>query len=137
MSIHCYVHYTHTLSVNAVSPRVSAAEPKQHVDKASRFHLGHQRQYSVVICSGVLLLSSGVLPPSLVTLCSHKSGPCAVELYHAPHLCHPPFYTSPTLLSIIEPPALRRKAANDKLVEKIVKHDSWPFQPDVLNPPLL
>jgi len=37
----------------------------------------------------------------------------------------------------IEPPALRRKAATDKLVEKIVKHDSWPIQPDILNPPLL
>ena len=36
-------------------------------------------------------------------------------------------------LSNIEPPALRRKAATDKLVEKIVKHDSWPIQPDILN----
>ena len=32
------------------------------------------------------------------------------------------------VLSNIEPPALRRKAATDKLVEKIVKHDSWPIQ---------
>ena len=31
----------------------------------------------------------------------------------------------------IEPPAIRRKAATDKLVEKIVKHDSWPIQPDI------
>ena len=37
----------------------------------------------------------------------------------------------------IEPPALRRKAATDKLVEKIVKHDSWPIQPDILNLPSL
>jgi len=37
----------------------------------------------------------------------------------------------------IEPPALRRKAAADKLVENIVKHDSWPIQPDILSPPLL
>ena len=37
----------------------------------------------------------------------------------------------------IEPPALRRKAATDKLVEKIVKHDSWPIQHDILNPPFL
>jgi len=36
-----------------------------------------------------------------------------------------------------EPPALWRKAATDKQVEKIVKHDSWPIQPDILNPPLL
>ena len=30
-----------------------------------------------------------------------------------------------------------RKAATDKLVEKIVKHDSCPIQPDIINPPLL
>ena len=30
-----------------------------------------------------------------------------------------------------------RKTATDKLVEKIVKHDSWPIQPDILNPSLL
>ena len=41
------------------------------------------------------------------------------------------------VLSNIEPPALRRKAATHKLVEKIVKHDSWPIQPDILRPPLL
>jgi len=41
------------------------------------------------------------------------------------------------VLSNIEPPVLRRKAAADKLVEKIVKHDSWPIQPDILSPPLL
>jgi len=41
------------------------------------------------------------------------------------------------VLSNIEPPTLRRKAATDKLVEKIVKHDSWPIQPDILSPPLL
>jgi len=41
------------------------------------------------------------------------------------------------VLSNIEPPALPRKAATDKLVEKIVKHDSWPILPDILNPPLL
>jgi len=36
------------------------------------------------------------------------------------------------VLSNIELPALRRKAATDNLVEKIVKHDSWPIQPDIL-----
>jgi len=41
------------------------------------------------------------------------------------------------VLSNIELPTLRRKAATDKLVEKIVKHDSWPIQPDILSPPLL
>jgi len=42
-----------------------------------------------------------------------------------------------SVLSNIELPALRRKATTDKLVEKIVKHDSWPIQPDILNPQLL
>jgi len=41
------------------------------------------------------------------------------------------------VLTNIELPALRRKAATDKLVEKIVKHDSWPIQSDILNPSLL
>jgi len=41
------------------------------------------------------------------------------------------------VLSNIELPALWRKAATDKLVEKIAKHDSWPIQPDILHPPLL
>ena len=41
------------------------------------------------------------------------------------------------VLSNIEPPSLQRKAATDKLMEKIVKHDSWPIQPDILSPPLL
>jgi len=36
------------------------------------------------------------------------------------------------VLSNIKPPALQRKAATDKLVEKIVKHDSWSIQPDIL-----
>jgi len=41
------------------------------------------------------------------------------------------------VLSNIVPPALRRKAATDKLVEKIVKHDSWSIQPDIFSSPLL
>jgi len=52
-----------------------------------------QRQHSAVICSGALLFSSRVLRPSLVMLCPHKSGRCAVQLYHAPHVWYPPFYT--------------------------------------------
>jgi len=76
-----------------------AEELKQLVDEASRFHLGCQHQHSVVICSGTLLFSSRVLHPRLVTLCSQKSGRYAVELYHAPYLWYPPFYTSPMALS--------------------------------------
>ena len=51
-------------------------------------------------------------------------------------LCCAPLPWLP-VLSNIEPPALRRKAATDKLVEKIIKHDSWPIQLNILNPPLL
>ena len=40
-------------------------------------------------------------------------------------------------IELIELLALQREAATDKLVEKIVKHDSWPIQPDILSPPLL
>ena len=56
---------------------------------------------AAVICSGALLFSSRVLCPSLVMLGSHKSGWCAVELYHAPHLWYPPFYTSPMASSAL------------------------------------
>ena len=38
--------------------------------------LGRQREHAAVVCSGALLFSSRVLLPSLVTLCSHKSGRC-------------------------------------------------------------
>jgi len=79
-----------------------AEEPKQLVDETSRFHLGRQHQHSAVICSGSLLFSSKVLRPSLVTLFSHKSRRCAVELYHAPHLWHPPFYTYPMASSALQ-----------------------------------
>jgi len=61
---------------------------------------------------------------SQVTECSWTL-PCASSL--APsvlHLSHG-FHCSP--------PALRRKAATDKLVEKIFIYDSWPIHPDILN----
>ena len=32
----------------------------------------------------------------------HKSGRCAVELYHAPRLWYPPFYTSPMASSALQ-----------------------------------
>ena len=79
-----------------------AEELKQLADVASRFHLGRQRQHSAVICFGALLFSSRVLRPSLVTLCSHKSGRCTVELYHVSHLWYPPFYTSPMASSALQ-----------------------------------
>jgi len=57
---------------------------------------------TAVICSGTLLFSSRVLHPSLVTICSHKSGRCAVELYDASRLWYPPFYTSPMASSALQ-----------------------------------
>jgi len=57
------------------------------------------------------------------------------------HLISGTFCSTPLpwlpVLSNIELPAIRRKAATDKLVEKIVKHDSSPIEPDIFNPPLL
>ena len=38
----------------------------------------------------------------LLQWCSHKSGRCAVELYHASHLWYPPFYTSPMAPSALQ-----------------------------------
>ena len=35
-------------------------------------------------------------------VCSHKSGRCTVELYHASHLWYPPFYTSPMASSALQ-----------------------------------
>ena len=87
---------------SAVEDCRQAEEPKQLADEANRFHLGRQRQHFAVICSGALLFSSRVLRPSLVTLCSHKSVRCTVELYHASHLWYPPFYTSPMASSALQ-----------------------------------
>jgi len=104
-----------------------AEEPKQLVDEASRFYLGRQRQHSAVICSGT-------------TRSAHTSQ-VDVQLNSTMHLISCTLCSTPlpwlSVLSNIEPPVLRRKAATDKLVEKIVKHDSWPIQPGILNPPLL
>ena len=51
--------------------------------------------------SALALCYSAAECPSLVTLCSHKSGRCAVALYHASHLWYPPFYTSPMASSAL------------------------------------
>jgi len=41
------------------------------------------------------------------------------------------------VLANIEPPALRRKAATDRLVVKASAHESWPLHHDISNPPQL
>ena len=64
-----------------------------------------------------------------------------VQLNCTMHLISGTLWSQPLpwlpVLFNIEQPALERKAATDKLVEKIIKHDSWPIQSDKLNPPLL
>jgi len=60
----------------------------------------------------------------------HEGSPVSGTLHSTPLPWLP-------VLSDIKPPALRDKAATDKLVEKIAKHDIWPIQLDIFNPPLL
>ena len=124
-----------------------AEKPKQLVDEANRFHLGRQRQYSAVICPGALLLSSRILRPSLVhtqwvwSRSAHTSQ-VDVQLNSTMRLISGTLRSTPLpwlpVLSNIESPAYKGRLPTDKLVEKIiVKHDSWPIHPDILNPLLL
>jgi len=89
-----------TLSYRTPDNR-QAEEPKQIVDEANWFHLGRQRQYSAVICPDALLLSSRVLRPSLVTLCSHK---LAWSSWTPPSVSFlaPFFHTSPMASSALQ-----------------------------------
>jgi len=50
---------------------------------------------------------------------------------------HPTALPWVPVLVNIEPPALRRKAATDRLVAKARAHESWPLHHDISNPPLL
>ena len=98
--------------------------------------------------------SANTLRSSALVLCYSAAEYCAPVWSHSAHtsqvdvqlnstmrLISGTFRSTPLpwlpVLSNIELPALQRKAATDKLVEKIVKHDSWPIQPDILSPPLL
>jgi len=47
-------------------------------------------------------------------------------------LCSTPLPCLPVLVNI-ELPAIRRKAATDKLMEKIIAHDNWPIHSDITN----
>jgi len=89
---------------------------------------------------GHLLWRSAIQQQSTVPQSAHTSQ-VDVPLNSTMHLISGTLRSTPlpwlSVLSNIEPPAVRRKVATDKLVEKIVKHDSWPIQPDILNPPLL
>jgi len=64
-----------------------------------------------------------------------------VQLNSTVHLISGTLHSTPLMASSAlqhwTASSLQRKAATDKLMEKIVKHDSWPMQPDILSPPLL
>ena len=99
----------------------------------------------MVISFGTLLFSSRVRHLSTAEYCiwsrSAHTSQVDVQMNSTMRLISGTLRSTPLpwlpMLSNIEPPALRRNAATDKLVEKIVKHDSWPIQPDILSPPLL
>jgi len=95
--------------------------------------------------------SANTLRSSAVVLCYSAAEYCApvwlrsahtsqvdVQLNSTMHLISGTLRSTPLPVpSNIEPPALRRKAATDKLVEKIVNHESWPIQHDIFSSPLL
>jgi len=119
---------------------MQAEEPKQLVDEASQFHLGRQR--NTLQSSALALCFSAAEYCAPVWSRSAHTSRVDVQLNSTMCLISGTLRSTPLpwlpVLSNIEPPALRRKAATDnKLVTKIVKHDSWPIQPDILSPPLL
>jgi len=85
--------------------------------------------------------SRWIYVPRLVWSLSAHTSQVNVQLNSTMRLISGTLRTTPLpwlpVLSNIEPPALRKKAATDNLLEKIVEHDSWPIQPDILSPPLL
>jgi len=131
------IFHTHMHSTPSFGGPRRNIEPKQLADEAIRFNLGCQRQYSAVICSGTLLFSSSAAE-YCAPVWSHSAHTSQVDVQSnsTMRLISGTFRSTSLpwlpVLSNIEPPALRRKAATDKLVEKIVKHDSWPIQPDIL-----
>ena len=90
-----------------------------------------------MICSSTLLFNSRVLRPSLVTLCSHKSGRSAVELYHASHLWYPVLHLSHGFQCS---PTLNRQPYEGRLPLTSWWRKSSNMtvgQSDILSPPLL
>jgi len=79
MFLHCLSHFTLSVPPGAPAPTLC----------------GHLLWRFAIQQQSILRLS-------LVTLCSHKSGGCAVELYHASHLWYPPSYTSPMASSALQ-----------------------------------
>jgi len=89
-----------------------------------------------------LVCFSEILLLVLVWTCSAHTSQVDVQLNSTMRLIAGTLHFTPLpwlpVLSNIEPTTSpTKKASTDKLVEKIVKRDSWPIQPDILNPPLL
>ena len=116
-----------------------AEELKQLADEASWFHLG---------------ASANTLQSSALALCYSAAEYCAPVWSRSAHTSQVDVHLNSTMrlisgtlrstslpwfpvLSNIEPPALRKNTATDKLVEKVIKHDCWPIHPDILHPSLL
>ena len=97
------------------------------VDEASWFHLGRQRQQLRSSALALCYSAAGYCAPvwSCSAMCSAHTSQIDVQLNSTMRLISGTLRSTSLpwlpVLSNIEPPALRRK-----LVEKIVKHDSWP-----------
>ena len=101
---------------------------REHLTKTAG-KLKNQNNLLMKLAGSIRGASANTLRSSALALCYSAAEYCAPVWSRSAHTSQ--------VLSNIEPPALRRKAATDKLVEKMVKHDSWPIQPDILSPPLL
>jgi len=126
---------------------------REHLTKTAG-KLKNRNNLLMKLASSTWGASANSLRSSALALCYSAAEYCAlvwsrpahtsqvdVRLNSTMHLISGTLRSAPLpwlpVLSNIEPPALRRKAATEKLVQKIVKHDSWPIQPDIFNPPLL
>ena len=72
--------------------------------RSPRYHVYVFTAFSNTLCDNLLwrfAIQQQSTAPQFVTVCLHKSGRCAVELYRAPHLWHPPLYTSPMASSAL------------------------------------
>ena len=111
-----------------------AEEPKQLVDKASRFHLRRRASANSLRSFALALCYSAAENCTLVWSRSAHTSQVDVQLNSTVRLVSGTLRSTPLpwlpVLSNIKLPALRRKAATDK-------HDSWPIQSDILKPPLL
>jgi len=88
------------------------------------------------ICISSMLLCTRVLCP--VWCRSAHTGLVDTQLNSTMHLISGTLRPTPLpwlpVLTNIEPPALRRKAATDRLVAKASVHESWPLHHDIFNP---